>query len=97
MLLLLYFDRYPVVPLGVRQQSKSVSFAFGFNGRDVLRVESTHVEISIRFHVNCIMTDVIQQDIPIDIGKDIIECPEWRDLFGASQSLPKPPVYHPYG
>ena len=86
MLLFLHFDSHPIVPFSMRQQRETVSLAFGFNGRNILRVEATHVEIPPRFHVGYIMTDVVQQDVPVDIGKDIIECPERCDLFGASQS-----------
>lgn len=85
MLLFLNFHRDPIILLCVRQQCQSVTFALLFNGRDVLQVEAAHVKEGSRFHALVVVTDVVEQDIPVDIGEHDVEFSECRNLFGSSE------------
>ena len=85
MLLFLNFRRDPIILLCVRQQCQSVTFALLFNGRDVLQIEAAHVKEGSRFHALVVVTDVVEQDIPVDIGEHDVELSECRNLFGSSE------------
>ena len=85
MQLFLNFHRSPVILLCVRQQYQSVAFAFLFDGRNVLHIEAAHVKEGLRFHALAVMADVIQQDIPVDVGEYDVERSECRNLFGSSK------------
>ena len=59
-----------------------------FYRREIFFVEAAHVQTTAGLQYRSIMADVIQQDISIDIGKDIIERAALRKAFCSALFYP---------